>query len=360
MTMKKIIIFIFLIFLLGTQGCSSQKDVPDFTSSDYLEGFDQPNSNTMSWFVPAEDRYYCRDANGYVYYSEKENMHWFLLCGKPQCSHSGFDCNAYIGYTFLFAQYGDRLIYATNAFGIDAYPTYKIYSMAMDGSDRKAIKDLGILKDTSPSAWLHRGHVYYNERNNITGNMKIYDLDITSPDQEAELIFEDIGDVVIFGTGTIINLEVYNNEGLFVYQYDTIGKTMSQVGGDSFLNSDYLHHCLDGSILYEKDGELYRMDPAAMKETVLGPITDGRCYADDDLMYVIGAEPNEGYAISLNQDSAEKTMLPFGSPLGEESYLNMDNDYVFLIRRGGRLPEYYMKKSELLAGNGQWYPMETG
>ena len=38
------------------------------------------------------------------------------------------------------------MIYATNAFGIDAYPTYKIYSMAMDGSDRKAIKDLVSLK----------------------------------------------------------------------------------------------------------------------------------------------------------------------------------------------------------------------
>ena len=48
-------------------------------------------------FVETEDAYYYLN-NKMVYMSQKTEPSFYYLCGKPDCPHSGPDCNAYGGY----------------------------------------------------------------------------------------------------------------------------------------------------------------------------------------------------------------------------------------------------------------------
>lgn len=48
-------------------------------------------------FIETENAYYYLN-NKMVYVSQKAEPTFYYLCGKPDCSHSGSDCNAYGGY----------------------------------------------------------------------------------------------------------------------------------------------------------------------------------------------------------------------------------------------------------------------
>ena len=74
---------------------------------------------------------------------------------------------------------------------------YRIYSMAMDGSEKKVLKEFSAADDISLSGGVHRGCAYYKIYHYLTNDLEIYRLDITEPDGEQELIYEGTGDAIL-------------------------------------------------------------------------------------------------------------------------------------------------------------------
>ncbi len=357
--MKKIfLIFLFAVFIIGQVGCNNNNS-NEFNDWNYLENYDQPNSTSITWLLPTQDRYYYLTGSGLMYFSEKENMYWFPLCGHAQCPHEDSNCSAFLGTTFLLGQYGEQLIYGTYPSVEDEYSVYRIYSMAMDGSEKKVLKEFSAADDISLSGGVHRGCAYYKIYHYLTNDLEIYRLDITEPDGEQELIYEGTGDAILNGIGTVMNMLVLDADGTFLYQYDITARTVTQLETDAFFNVRAVRFCRDGSIMYAVGNEMHRLDPNSMEDSIIGRMDGETFFADDELLYVHGKNETDGYAVSFDKTASETDRIPFPCP-EEKMKLSTDSDYILLINTSTELPKWYMKKSELLAGQGQWYPIETG
>ena len=241
----------------------------------------------------------------------------------------------------------------------DEYSVYRIYSMAMDGSEKKVLKEFSAADDISLSGGVHRGCAYYKIYHYLTNDLEIYRLDITEPDGEQELIYEGTGDAILNGIGTVMNMLVLDADGTFLYQYDITARTVTQLETDAFFNVRAVRFCRDGSIMYAVGNEMHRLDPNSMEDSIIGRMDGETFFADDELLYVHGKNETDGYAVSFDKAASETDRIPFPCP-EEKMKLSTDSDYILLINTSTELPKWYMKKNELLAGQGQWYPIETG
>ena len=69
-----------------------------------------------------------------------ENM---FLCAKPDCTHNGADCNAYVANAGNLTSDGSRLFWTERSL---SSRSWKLYSMSTDGTDRRAEAELDYSK----------------------------------------------------------------------------------------------------------------------------------------------------------------------------------------------------------------------
>lgn len=356
--MKRRHFFICSILVLFLNGCSKNNTYPDFTSSDYLEGYDQSNSTSASWFLPTPERYYCRSEENVLYFSEKDHMKWMPLCGNSECRHNTDNCTANIGFTFLLGQYGEKLIVGMQEFSLSEYPTFKICSMDMDGTNRAIIWEIPYQDGVSLSGAVHRGIVYYSIYYNETNELEIYTVSLTDSKKESELIYNGTGAVVMNGIGPVMNLLIMDVDGTYEYQYNMIDKSLKKIEADVFQNVRAVRFCQDGTVMYARDNHMYRLDPNTMENTVIGNLDGVTFFADDDFIYVNGENGTGGHIDSLKSGIS----YPFACPSGSKMHLTSDTDYVLAFPQDiiSNFPAWYMKKSEISEGNMEWYPIEGG
>ena len=355
--MKKRCILICVILISVLSGCSKNSEHPDFRSSEYLEGYDQSNSTSTSAFLPTSERYYCHSRDNLLYFSEKDNMKWMPVCGNSECQHNTDDCTANVGFTFLLGQYGQKLIVGMWKFNGYEYPSYKIYSMDMDGANREVIWEIPYQDGISISGVVHRGNAYYNIYHNETNEIEIYILPLEESKQEAEFIYEGTGAVIMNGIGPVMNLLILDVNGTYDYQYNMIDKSIRKLETDVFQNVRAVRFCQNGSIMYAKENHMYRFDPNTMENTVIGNLDGVAFFADDDFIYVNGVNGQGGHMDYLE----DGTSYPFTCPSGSKMWLTADYDNVLAFPQedNSTLPAWYMKKSEIREGNGKWYPIES-
>ena len=115
-----------------------------------------------------------------IYYADKATGICLPLCGKPECTHSNENCNAYVGYTGLdgLASYNGRLYWVGYEKIMGRWKSC-IVSMAYDGTDRRTVREL--TDWTSPAysgslmqAEFHRGYIYkcYTAQEVVDGEAK--------------------------------------------------------------------------------------------------------------------------------------------------------------------------------------------
>lgn len=88
--------------------------------------------------------------NGILYYIDKAAMKTTVVCGKPDCKHADFTCNAWINTNTL--NYYNGQIYFNNS-DLDIVPSgiVTLFSMKTDGTEHKKVQELQSVNQ----AWSH-------------------------------------------------------------------------------------------------------------------------------------------------------------------------------------------------------------
>ncbi len=150
--MKKFALILFLatILLLSACGPKMIEDVDWPTDETYHAGTDYQHSwqggETAHQFAEGESDYYILQ-DGFVYAMDKKSHDVSLICTKEGCVHEAGACDAYVGAENGIQFHRGWLFYmakgtTTDESGTEG-TTYFLYRMNVDGTERKAMVDIG-------------------------------------------------------------------------------------------------------------------------------------------------------------------------------------------------------------------------
>lgn len=321
-------------------------------SEDFQKNMHQSNSSDLLFACETEGGFYfTRDA--YVYFMDRETKRVTVLCGKPECAHRGRTCNAWVNAHSLW--FYDGKLYFSNGDAVEENESYvdygeRLYSLAPDGTDRRAVQDLErepggntALKLTSPI--LHRGVTYFaycealyalplgggfkdakriwgEERDAHSGGIYLYD-----PNEIAYDLWAD-GDFIYF----MVNLpqsDGTSKDTLFAYdpeteevsqiwetpdadevgEWETTGVSVSQ------------WYVMDGTIyFYLSGGDFWKTDLAAGETVKLADTSDKTLY---------GSAIFSDEAMCLLNDGPDPELEGAVSVLGGVSHTGGDTIYVY-------------------------------
>jgi hypothetical protein len=159
---------ILLLMLASCKTIGNFGNTADFNSDQFLERYDhnQAWTHLTARFCKAGNTiFFANSPNNNtdqnIKYADLESGFSGPLCGKPECRHSDETCNAYV-----FANNAEGLSYYDGRIywvASDFQGTH-IFSSALDGTDRKTVRDLDRSVFTKPTGnryvMFHRGYMY--------------------------------------------------------------------------------------------------------------------------------------------------------------------------------------------------------
>ena len=267
---KKILLLCLCLFLAA---CSNAPDPassllldPQFDTEEFLPDYDFRNGvKKESRACESEDAYYLlSDNNLYLHYLDKDTGTSGVLCGKPECSHSSIECNAYL------AGGGNLMFYDGYVYWVQQGTL--LYRMRPDGTERELVQSLrgGI----SNSVWLHRGYVYAVQAVSrvVEGEnqslIRLTQAILGDTEQEPKQILEVPGvDYFYQAAGNTVYLGVegtIDSGDLTLYAYDsasgdlqTLAQTTLENEGDT-RDMRYIEDSIYFSIYYDDKSIIYR------------------------------------------------------------------------------------------------------
>ena len=279
---KKILLLYLCLFLTA---CSNAPDPASsllldakFDTEEFLPDFDFRNE-FGKWrdMCESEDAYYFTVVgNTYLHYFDKKTESYGVLCGKPECSHSSIECNAYL------AGGGNLMFYDGYVYWVQQGTL--LYRMRPDGTERELVQSLrgGI----SNSVWLHRGYVYAVQAVSrvVEGEnqslIRLTQAVLGDTDQEPKQILEVpgvdyfyqvVGNTVYLGVKHYVATDETNAELSFtlsLYAYDSdLGTltTLAETLVPNHMDVDDMRY-LDGNIYFsssgDTDGALLQYNPS--------------------------------------------------------------------------------------------------
>ena len=179
---------------------------PSFVPAEYDPRYDD-DPNFIFYFqsnmCATEDTFYFAYSDtkiGQMYHEticflDKASGYVGPLCGKPECTHDNADCNAYIvGESLGLSIYDGRLYWLTRPM---TYSLPKIYSAALDGTDRRLVRELDreLIQSGAIDGVFHRGWFYmageYQNVENGEPNSYVYAVAWPlDPEEEAVVLFD--------------------------------------------------------------------------------------------------------------------------------------------------------------------------
>ena len=217
--MKRIAaLFLTLALLLTLSACKEEVEEAD-TSLDSGRGF--IHYAAIGGACATEDTvYYMTRLGGQlVYYYEKASGVGGVLCGKPECGHSTANdsaCNAFVGGASSLCVYDNRLYWIRSR---------SIYSMALDGSDHRLERSVGIGVYSDHhgvnSTVIHRGYAYIWVLNyKVRDGQEIGFLELSAvpldPDGETRQIFSWELDTFAVSRSPFVTMQAYGDE-LYIF-----------------------------------------------------------------------------------------------------------------------------------------------
>ena len=159
---KSILILLSVLLVIAASSCalsapskSNHSDLPDPSL------FRQQDRG--DFFIETDDCYYYANDQK-IYFSSKDELVFYLLCNKPNCTHNDENCNAYTGFGL---GYWNGHLYGAILFGETPY----FAQIDLDGSEHKKLVDIEMPTNPAGSSgggytfYFHNGYVYYNVRN---------------------------------------------------------------------------------------------------------------------------------------------------------------------------------------------------
>ena len=218
--MKKLTLILVCIFIFMLAGCQNQGTLPDdktppVNSSNAGEngpGSNTPNHNTvnpsntptgidtagfqkemniqhpfrLSAVCKTEVGYYLH-YNGLLYFLDGTTGNVTAVCAKPECDHTGNDCNAWVN-TKMLSYYQGKLYYVNADAKSDSMWT--LYSVEPDGTNHTKIQRLQHefvpWRTVLGNPILTNGNLYFLE-----GDTQIYTVKLGEDVSKAVLVFED-------------------------------------------------------------------------------------------------------------------------------------------------------------------------
>ena len=215
LTLILVCIFIFMLASCQSQGESPDKKTPPVHSSNVGEndpGSNTPNHNPanpgsnsgevdtsgfqkeMHVQSPFRIRAVCKTELGYyigydgfVYFMDGATGNVTPLCAKPECSHTGDDCNAWVN-TDMLSYYQGKIYYVNSDLISDRMRT--LWSLEPNGTNRTKIQKLQHeflpWRNVMSDPILTNGSLYF-----LDGGTQIYTVKLGEDISKAVLIFED-------------------------------------------------------------------------------------------------------------------------------------------------------------------------
>lgn len=149
--MKKICTFaLFALFALSLVSCTQPEASPTGETADLSLCAD-----SSAYLMVETDTGFYYSISNILYYADKENLsQWSPVCSRPDCSHGGPDCQAYLPNDGRFVLRDERLYFcdSNSRYHPDEAAGTVLASMALDGSDRKVAYTIpGSLSDAGGS-----------------------------------------------------------------------------------------------------------------------------------------------------------------------------------------------------------------
>ena len=218
--MKKLTLIFVCIFIFTLTGCQNQsllsndRSTPDNSSiiGEDSSGDNTPNNSPanpsnnpteinisgfqkemniqhpfrLSAVCKTELGYYLH-YDGLLYFLDSTTGRVTAVCAKPECSHTGDDCNAWVN-TKMLSFYQGKLYYVNSDAKSDSMWT--LYSVEPDGTAHTKIQRLQLefvpYRTVLASPILANGNLYFLE-----GDTQIYSVPLRADVSKAILIFED-------------------------------------------------------------------------------------------------------------------------------------------------------------------------
>lgn len=175
---KAITILLALTFCLTLFGCNDSTanlPKPNVTGdntvlgSDFQKNMNQSKASHIYNTCESEDGYFFLYADGNVYYLDKKSGASTILCGKPECSHTDDNCNAWAYGNFL-TYYNGKLYWSSydrvqEKGGVVDYGE-RLHCMDLDGTNHKVVQKLDFVPGGDTNNYItkpiiHRGIVYF-------------------------------------------------------------------------------------------------------------------------------------------------------------------------------------------------------
>ncbi len=236
--------------------------------------FQQYNAVKIS--SDGETLFFVPDISQKIWYYDKNAEISGILCGKPECSHSGEDCNAFFdGVELGFyggRLYGLKIIHASDC---------KVFSSAPDGSGRKTELDLSdtefanMLSDAVENlrGMFHRGFFYACGTHNTVSDgimqscAQVFSYSLDSGKGGAIYESSELLDVEIFPYGDYLYFLASDESNLEIYRYSPAdGTSETLYHGASEIESPklWIKSTSDGEEIYVGDkgesAEIYKLD----------------------------------------------------------------------------------------------------
>ncbi|MBQ2517275.1 MAG: hypothetical protein II536_00445 [Clostridia bacterium] len=207
-----ICLLLLTLFLMGCvrPGSGSEpadKGAANLADNAYLSSYLSARSGQFFYFTEESP---VNGANRiYVYDSVSGEV--FPLCAKPECTHKKGDCNAAIPSdlgNINLTVYGDRLYFLGESERKDDKRFLRVYSVGLDGSDRRisAKIEMGLMNSITAYLGIYDGTIYRlaygevveNGRSYMVGTLVSQPLD--GDGESKELFRTEFQDGAFFGT----------------------------------------------------------------------------------------------------------------------------------------------------------------
>lgn len=328
----------------------------------------------------SQDAYYFDD-NGRVYFLEPSmTAPLSILCTKADCSHSDETCSAYIGSNNLFVAHNKLYYRKENEDGSEC-----IYEANGKGENRRLVYEIPFRLENGMGI-ITRGYGDYLimdiSRMSTEGQTnQIYLANYLDSNSEAKLVFGEAEDINL--SYVVIGI---TDEWLLVSEIDYEKNTRTLLGYE--IGTGKIHRLVEGwksdNYVSVRENQLYwfvigegfysvELDTAQVHkynscDSILG---FGPGVYDENYFYFSNAIPVElgGDRVPIEKrgiyvydyEGNEIQFIPVTESSCNPVGLLTTKDYVFmgeLTNSNELIPKWYLKKSDVLEGNGELLPVD--
>ena len=376
--MKKLTLILICIFIFLLTGCQSEGALPDdktpsVNSSNVGENDpsnDAPNHNPanptyssagidttgfqkemnvqhpfrLSAVCKTEVGYYF-DNEGLLYFLDRTTGNVTIVCGRPECSHTDNDCNAWVN-TPMLSFYQGKLYYVNADAKSDSM--YTLYSVEPDGTNHTKIQRLqhefAPWRTVLGDPILTNGNLFFLE-----GDTQIYTVKLGEDVSKAVLVFEDdmshkleskwqfwVDGSNVYAMNHILDDTGYNQDILYrlgatqsetreIWRSTEITKSVSDASW--YITNGHLYYYFSGSDLWDialETGDIKKM--IALADTV----KSATALFTDSYFILLDDQPDSKWGIQSGWREGGKKITVYdysGNLLGEVSLSSIFEKY---------------------------------